>query len=228
MGPNIAEALHTPSRPLPELPETGTWIDTVLRYMVASNYWICRYPECKNIVYLEGVDPDGTLNDDRPNWFNDIRLVFWLDKNGELEWKAWEATTEPGGYWTVNPMNPRGAARIKFGQYAAWRVGTHGGSTAGAHEALIQVKPISVHRDLNKDYIRTNDSIDTGLFGINHHWGYDLPRDDIGKAGSGTLIGRTKEGHREFMQLIKTDPRYRAYNFYDFIATILPADQVLN
>ena len=27
--------------------------------------------------------------------------------------------------------------------------------------------------------IRTGDKLDTGLFGINQHWGYDYPRNDI-------------------------------------------------
>jgi hypothetical protein len=227
-GPSVAEALNTPSHPLPDLSESGTWIDKVVRYMAANDYWICRYPECKNIVYLEGADPDGTLNDNRPNWFNDTRLVFWLDNDGKLEWRAWEATTEPGVFWTDKPMNPKGVARIKFGQYAAWSVGIHLRGRAAAQEALVQVKPISVYRDLNKDYLRNNDFIDNGLFGINQHSGYDLPRDNIGSVGAGNLIGRTKEGHLEFMQLIKADPRYRAHNGYAFISTIVPADEVLN
>jgi hypothetical protein len=117
-----------------------------------------------------------------------------------------EATTEPGRYYTTKPLSPKGAARIKFGYYDAWRVGMHGNSEP--HEALVQVVPITVHRDLNKDGFRTGDNLDTGLFGINQHWGYDMPLDDIGRSSAGCLVGRSRSSHRKFMQLIKSDPRY--------------------
>jgi hypothetical protein len=65
------------------------------------------------------------------------------------------------------------------------------------------------------------------LFGLNQHGGFDAPADNIGKAGAGTLIGRTMDGHREFMAQIKSDPRYLASPDYHFMTTILPADKVL-
>jgi hypothetical protein len=188
-----------------------------------QGYWYCRVPEAKNIVYLEGVDSDGTVNPDKPNFFNDLRCVFWLDKDGMGHLKTWEATTEPGRKYTEAPLNPKGAARIKFGQYKAWRVGLH----RNDHEALRQVRQLPVYRDLNKDFKRTGDKIYVGQYGINQHWGYDLDRGDIRGASAGCLVGRTKEGHREFMALIKTDPRYIVRNTYTFVSTILPGDEVL-
>ena len=65
---------------------------------------------------------------------------------------------------------------------------------ASAHEALVQVAEVTVHRDLNKDFKRTNDKTDTGLFGINQHWGYDAPKDDLGNTSAGCLVGPDKEG----------------------------------
>jgi peptidoglycan hydrolase-like protein with peptidoglycan-binding domain len=150
-GPYVSQALSSPPKALPELPKTGTWIDKIASYMTANNYWICRYPGCNNIVYLEGVDPDGNLNENRPNEFSDTRLVFWLDSEGKLVWKAWQATTEPGDFFTQHPMNPAGAARIAFGQYSAWAVGWHLFGRASQHEALVQAAPVSIYRDANKD-----------------------------------------------------------------------------
>lgn len=225
--PDIARALLNPTNPLPDVRPTNGWLDKVVAYMNRKGYWICRHPSCTNIVYLEGVDPDGKLNDDRPNVFNDLRVVFTIDSSGTPQLHSWEGTTEPGQFWTIAPMNPGGAARIAFDQYKAWAVGTHKKGTPSGHEALVQVKPVRVHRDLNKDFKRTNDKIDTGLFGINQHWGYDAPKNDLGRTSAGCLVGRTKSGHREFIALLKTDPRFQAIPTYKFISTVLPGDEVL-
>lgn len=225
--PDIARALLNPTNPLPDIRPMNGWFDKVVAYMNREGYWICRHPSCTNIVYLEGVDPDGNRNDDRKNVFNDLRVVFTIDSSGTPQLHSWEGTTEPGQFWTINPMNPRGAARIAFDQYKAWSVGTHKKGTPSGHEALVQVKPVSVHRDLNKDFKRTDDKIDTGVFGINQHWGYNAPKNDLGRTSAGCLVGRTKSGHREFMALLKADPRFQAVPTYKFISTVLPGDEVL-
>jgi hypothetical protein len=85
---------------------------------------------------------------------------------------------------------------------------------------------VTVCRDLNKDFKREGDGRDTGLFGINQHWGYDLPANDLGRSSAGCLVGRTREGHRAFMRLIKTDPRYQSDPAFRFSTTILPAAAV--
>lgn len=224
----LAKALVAPRVLLPSLAKSGTWFDKVVAAMTRQAYFISRHPDCFNIVYLEGVSPDGTLNDDTPNVFNDVRIVFGVDDQGKPRIDGiWDGTTEPGRVWTQNPMSPKGAARIAFNQYKAWAVGTHHPGTELAHEALVQVEPLSVYRDLNKDYRRTGDLLDTGLFGINQHWGYDAPAGDLGRTSAGCLVGRTKAGHREFMRLVKSDPRYAANKGYRFLTAIMAGDQVL-
>ena len=94
------------------------------------------------------------------------------------------------------------------------------------HEALVQTAPIRVFRDLDQDFERTGDQVFAGLFGVNQHWGFDLPKSDIGRASAGCLVGRTKAGHRAFMALCKADPRYRANNSYRFLTSVLPAASV--
>jgi GH24 family phage-related lysozyme (muramidase) len=221
----IARRLTDPTARLPDIVASGVpWLDEIVGNMMTKGHWICRHGECFNVVYVEGMDPDGKLNDDRPNVFNDLRIVFSIRADGVPEPHVWDATTEPGTFWTQKPMNPKGAARIAFGQYKSWVVGTHRSGTAAAHEALVQVEPVTVHRDLNKDYRRTNDELDTGLFGINQHWGYDAPKNDLGHTSAGCLVGRTKDGHREFMALMKSDPRYAANPAYRFMATVLPGN----
>ena len=196
----------------------------IVRYMQSQGYKIFQGSRYLNICYVEGMDADGTPNPDKPNQFNDRRFVIQVVSGIPSIVGNWEATTEPGSYYTYKPMNPAGAARIKFGQYRAWRVGTHG--NADPHEALVQVEPITVHRDFNKDFSRVGDSVATGLFGINQHWGYDLDKNDIENASAGCLVGRVRLQHREFMAIIKNDKRYMANKAYTFYTTIIPGDQL--
>src|SRR5512143_1379825 len=44
--------------------------------MLGTHQWVNRHPDCVNVVYVEGVDADGTANDDAPNAFNDLRLIL--------------------------------------------------------------------------------------------------------------------------------------------------------
>ncbi|TBC68725.1 peptidoglycan-binding domain-containing protein [Rhizobium ruizarguesonis] len=228
LSPELAKALlDTKHETLPTLSESGTWFDKVIEYMVRKEYWICRHPEAWNIVYLEGVDPNGKLNKNKPNQFNDLRVIFSISATGAPVFTVWEGTTEPGLFWTMTPMSQKGAARIAFNQYKSWSIGTHHPGKASAHEALVQVEPILVYRDLNKDFNRQGDETEFGLFAINQHWGYNAPKDDLGQTSAGCLVGRTKAGHLEFMSMVKSDPRYLANSTYRFITTVLPGTEVL-
>src|SRR5262249_22247390 len=101
----------------------------ICRAMGAKGYWMCRQPGCVNIVYIEGMDPDGAPNDNAPNVFNDTRAIIIFDETGRPKLKAWEATSEPGRFYTQNPEPPGshlpGAARIALDQFKSWAVGTH-------------------------------------------------------------------------------------------------------
>lgn len=199
----------------------------IVKYMLAKDYHVDRKTDEYNIIYIEGMNPNGTLNSDKPNSFNDLRLVIQIVGRTPKIIGIWEATTEPGYHYTYNPMNPKGAARIKFGQYKAWKVKTHGINSSEPHEALVQVSDITVHRDFNKDMIRTDDKLDTGRFKINQHHGFDYPRNNIKYASAGCLVGRTRKGHREFMRLIKQDWRYQSNRNYKFMTTIIAGDDLL-
>ncbi|MFO1328068.1 MAG: hypothetical protein U1F56_11980 [Rubrivivax sp.] len=185
---DVARALLAPERgQLFPLNTPDTLAGRIVRAMQARGQWICRHPDAVNIVYVEGLDPDGTPNDDAPDRFNDLRLLLRVNKAGNPELAArWEATTEPGTFYTkLHKLDPRGAARIAFGQYKAWVVGTHNNGKPSAHEALVQAAPITVFRDLNEDFEREGDQTFTGVFGINQHWGFDLPVGALGNASAG-------------------------------------------
>lgn len=211
--------------PKPPLKLGSDIASRIIKYMQAKDYQVFTNLREYNIVYIEGINEDWSLNSDPPNQFNDRRIVIEVVDGIPKIVNHWQATTEPGRYYTLNPMNSGGAARIKFGQYKAWAVGLHG--NADRHQALVQVAPITVHRDFNKDFQRTGDKLDTGLFLVNQHWGYDAPANNIKNASAGCLVGRRREGHREFMAIIKQDRRYVANNDYVFYTTVIPGDDLL-
>lgn len=202
----------------------------VVKYMQLRNFWVAKLPGFLNIVYVEGANENGVPNADEFNKFNDRRLVIGITNGKPTLHMNVLATTEPGFEFTKNPMNPLGAARIAFGQYKAWSVGIHNRTKPSAHEALVQVSTISVHRDLNKDGKRTGDKINVGSgFAINHHSGFNADPNNIGKASAGCLVGRSTDEHKQFMKLVKTDPRFRdASRGYRYVSTVIAGDDLKN
>ncbi|MCA1995431.1 MAG: peptidoglycan-binding protein [Coleofasciculus sp. S288] len=182
LGPITAEKLiETKPEDLPEPPlQLGDDLASrIIKYMQLKKYQIFQGIRQYNIVYVEGMNADGSLNNDAPNHFNDRRMVIQIVDGVPAIVGNWEGTTEPGSKYTYKPISDYaqkyGAARIKFGQYKAWKVGIHG--TSEKHEALVQIGgEITVHRDCNKDFQRVGDKLDTGYFAINQHWGYGAIR----------------------------------------------------
>lgn len=218
LNPKLSAALRE-AEPLPLRPGDD-FAGKLVMAMQRNNYWIARHPDCMNIAYVEGIDPDGSANDNRNNVFNDLRVVFQIRHDGvPVVREMWEATTEPSRRWTVQPMNPGGAFHIKFGQYKSWIRGWH-----HQHEALVQAGEIEGFRDPHKTFKRDfNYPVRGSEFGVNQHWGYDLPHNDMGNSSAGCLVGRSTDGHRAFMSLVLDDPRYRANPAYRFMTAILPA-----
>src|SRR5262249_51679681 len=212
-----------PSAPGPTRAPGGSDLaHLVIAAMERKGYQVDRGPGEITIVYVEGMNPDGKRNDDEANKWNDLRLVIKFDGGVPRIVGKWAATTEPGRYYTQHPLSKLGAARIEFDQYKAWQVGMHRGN----HEALVQTGGrVTVCRDLNKDGQRTGDTRDTGEFGINQHWGYDLS--EVDKASAGCLVGRSVDGHQRFMAIVKSDPRYLVNRKHVFATAILPESDVL-
>jgi len=97
--------------------------------------------------------------------FDDCIGAAWKE-NGHWQLRLMPCTTDPGGPLLERPVNPAGAAIVKAGQYrGVFKVGTFKG-----YRALLQIRPITVHRDDNRD-----DTLDlvpdtqTGHFGIFVH-----------------------------------------------------------
>lgn len=102
------------------------------------------------------------------NKFDDTLIVTYKDDKGDWCLHKFPITTDPGEYWLRKPLNPRGTAILKSGQYrGAYKIAKH----QGKYYALCQRKAVNVYRDNNKNAILDFDpkTIDQGLFGINIH-----------------------------------------------------------
>src|SRR5262249_9455644 len=93
LGPLSRWAMREPP-PAPLAPGADL-AGRIVRAMLARGHFVARHRDLLNIVYVEGMSPDGTLNDNAPNRFNDLRcLVRIVDGVPQLA-GCWEATTEP-------------------------------------------------------------------------------------------------------------------------------------
>lgn len=174
------------------------------------------------ICYVEGMDPDGTKNDNAPNEFSDTRILLQMTSAGFPKIIGrWEATTEPGKFWTQHRMNPAGAFHIRLGYQACWQMGEYHGP------ALVQAAKIEGFRDSNNQMRRAG-PIYRGEFGVHHHGGYDMPKGDIGRTSAGCQVGRSVAGHAQFMSYLRTDPRYMRDRGFMFGSTVLSYDQLMN
>lgn len=102
------------------------------------------------------------------NSFDDTIHVCYLDANAQWKHFVFQATTDPGVHWLQQPMNEKGTAILKPGQYmGAYQLGLH----RKKYLALVQRKPVTVFRDANRnsklDISPSNQ--ETGMFGINIH-----------------------------------------------------------
>jgi len=136
------------------------------------------------------------------NQFNDELWVFW---KFESFWKLnkYKITTNPGLFWLTNPMNPKGTATLKEGQYLNSHIfGKH----RGKYDALVQSKPLTVIRDFNKDNKLDYDSGKTqsGLFGINVHRASEFHETKfVDKYSAGCQVFSSPTEFNDFIRLCK-------------------------
>jgi hypothetical protein len=142
-----------------------------------------------------GVRKSGNLI---TNGFDDYIVVIYKNKRG---WQKiyYRATTEPGSYYMYTVPNKIGTAIMVPGQYrGAYKIGKH----QGKYKALVQVKPVKVYRDANKDsyYDMEPETIQNGVFGINIHKAGNASK-RIDKWSAGCQVIANDDNFRAFMQL---------------------------
>ncbi len=116
-------------------------VEEIVAVMRGKKYKVFKNPNGHDIN-LVGIRNSSS----RANRFDDwISAFYWYD--GIWNQFAFPGTTDPGTFYRENPLNVRGTAIMKPGQYRrAYKVGRHKG-----YKAMQQVGPITVYRDDNKD-----------------------------------------------------------------------------
>lgn len=87
----------------------------------------------------------------RAGKFDDLQIVFWKDcLTGEWIYDMYNVTCDPSDLALEQMKNPNGTAVLSYGFHKSkWKIGYHKGRLD--HPALVQVKPLLVYRDNNKD-----------------------------------------------------------------------------
>jgi len=153
-----------------------------------------------NVLGIRGYQ-NGRATEDAPDRYNDTIAVLWRDGSGRHV-REYEATVDPGAYWTENPMKPEGVAHLVDGQYL-YQSGRHKG-----RPALVQAGPVTVWRDRNQDDDRDpGEKVETGNFGINIHDGGSDAR--VGRYSAGCQVvrgGGAGAAWQEFLSLVGMHP----------------------
>lgn len=156
-----------------------------------NNYKVFDRPYELNII---GIRSAKSI----PNKFDDTIYCMYKDSSGRWILKNYPATTDAGTYYLLNPISELGTAMLKEGQYIdAYKQGYH----KGQYLALVQVKPVTVYRDYDRDAIFdifTKET--TGLFGINIHKSGEKSI-DVNNWSAGCQVFANSSDFSEFMSL---------------------------
>ena len=176
-------------------------VERIIEVMNDKNYRVYDTPTIDynlNIVGIRSIYAE-------PKRFDDLLVVFHHFL-GQWYVFYYPITTDPSLHYLRNPMNPRGTAILKEGQYrATYKIDIHNRGRSGGHKALCQrLDDVTVYRDSNRDgrLDILPGTEQTGRFGINIHRGprgavWD-PENTIYSAGC--QVFADERHFQEFMQ----------------------------
>jgi len=150
-----------------------------------------------------------------PNKFNDILGVIYNNGLTPVNVQM-PATVDPGTHWLLNPMDRGGAAAIIPGQYRGlWRLSKFKGT-----DALLQIRPIRVYRDNNKDarfdyHISSATEGDYGIFLHQHFQKVDIAT-EINTSSAGCVVPQRIIDWEYFFEVIKLQITYGLGDTFTF------------
>jgi hypothetical protein len=167
----------------------------LLKTMIRQNkYKLYERPYELNIV---GIRSDSVLS----NRFDDKLYVFFNDKKSKWQLQEFSITTDPGTFWLENPLNEQGTAILAPAQYVdTYSIGLH----RGKYEALVQVAPVKIWRDYDRNAILdfSNGVEISGLLGINiHHASAYGTTKTIDRYSAGCQVFENIDDFTRFMQM---------------------------
>jgi hypothetical protein len=220
IGPGSIELLLKATTK-PTVTTGATLADKIYNCCITRGYTLDTRPEAVNIIGLEGVYPNGKPNDDAPDKWNDSIGLLTVENSKPKLLCCYVGTTEPGKYYTFNPLNKGGAARLQLGQHKElWIVGKHRG-----YEAMQQIGKATLVRDKNRNFLRDDTvTVETGN-GINlHSTSPKFIPSLVDKFSAGCLVIQKWSEFQTFMKLIKSSTQYKNNKSAKFDFTLLWKD----
>ena len=144
-----------------------------------------RLKELGYVVHEDG-QPNVVVcrsNNSQAGAFDDVIHVARLVEDEWLD-IVWQCTADPGRPWLLAPMNSKGTARVKPGQWS-FKIGRRSPSKGG-YRCLVPAAPITVTRDLDLDDQLDDGAEDHGFFGIQVH--------RANREGTSTVVGKWSAG----------------------------------
>jgi hypothetical protein len=197
---------------------TSPTVDLLQRLFAAHGYSFFTGPEAFNLN-LFGI----RRAQDGVNLFNDLLGCAYRPKVGaDMVVELWPGTTDPGSFYLRQPMNRGGTAIVVPDQYRGlWTLGLH----HGKDPAFVQVGPVAVYRDGDRDEVLDMDpkTIVRGLFGINgHRAGTDSTRVDNWSAGC--QVWKRRADHDRALELgraqVAAHPTWKKYSYTLFDSAV--------
>ena len=171
-----------------------------------KGYKVLTRPYELNIVGIRNTST-------KPNSFDDKIAVLYKYDSGKWNLNEYDATTDTGTYWLLNPIASKGSALLKEGQYKdSHKIGVH----RGKYTALVQQNPVTVVRDYNRDAVLdfNNGREEKGIFGINIHRANSVgTTKEVDQYSAGCQVFSNAEDFAEFLTLAQRHKDRYGNNF---------------
>jgi len=146
--------------------------NSILRAAIERLGWGEPEPGVLHVWGCRGARPWPDAPDDGKYYLQETgqQLDQWDDTIGLFgtSFGIWRGTTDPGAYYSYDPMNPIGTAHLVPGWYD-YQQGLHKGNPA-----LVQFSTVTVIRDEDRDGTgEPQEYTESGMFGVNIHAGGD-------------------------------------------------------
>ncbi len=187
-------------------------LKNIIRAAKKLGFVVYEKPYKLNIIGVRNSNP---INQDK---FDDVIAFFYYDDKGNLIGKVATATTDPSTYFLKNPMNTKGAAILKGGQYIdSHIIGTH----AGKYTALVQRGNLTVYRDNDRDgFTNFANVTESGLYGINIHRA-SRGKDNVAVISKDSAGCQVFQNEADFDEMMKMAQKSKEVNGNKFTYTLI-------
>lgn len=188
-------------------------------YFKKKNY--CYFDKGKYNLNIIGIR---NKNHKVTNKFDDaLVLIYKINIDSKERKVIFPITTDAGLTYMETPITTKGTAILVPNQYrGCFQIGKH----QNKYTALVQRKPVSVYRDRNKDltYDMNDNTIETGMFGINIHRSNPYyASQKIDKYSAGCQVFQNPYDFNSFMKLCE---KQRALYGNSFTYTLLTQEEL--